>query len=107
MKKIIRLNESDLIRLVNKIVKEQYDEMGGDEPKEFTVTGIVKVIPDPPSKTPRFILITPNKHLYGTRLIGGLYGLGDSKVRLTGITKDGKHPSHLNPLKITKEPEII
>jgi hypothetical protein len=93
--------------ILRKIIKEEMEHDNSDDPEEFTITGKIKVVPNPPSKTPHFVLVSNNKHLHGTKLIGGLYGYGNKTVKLTGVTKNGKHPSHLNPLKITKKPEEV
>ncbi len=122
MKKIMRLTESDLIKLVNRIVEEQSDiddddeeqihpsiqrHLGHYDPDEFTLLGKIKMIPNPPSKTPMFILRNRNKTEDGTKIFGLGFGYEDKVVKLTGVTKDGNPPSFQNPLKLTKRPRII
>jgi hypothetical protein len=118
----MRLTESDLIKLVNRIVEEQMDiddddeeqihpsverHLGHYDPDEFTLLGKIKMIPNPPSKTPIFILRNRNKTEDGTKIIGLGFGYEDKVVKLTGVTKDGSRPSFQNPLKLTKRPRII
>ncbi len=79
------------------------------EPDDFTVTGRIKVVQNPPSKTPNFILLSNNKTLSGTRLLNGieLTDYVGKLVKLTGVTKNGEHPSFMNPMKVTKRPQIL
>jgi hypothetical protein len=116
--------------VLKKIVKEQLemddieDEEGDEEkemhsaldrqlrhfdPDDFTVVGRIKVSDNSPAKTPNFILLSNNKTLSGTRLLNGteLMKYVGKRVRLTGVTKNGKHPSFMNPMKVTKKPEIL
>ena len=79
------------------------------DPDDFTVIGRIKVVQNPPAKTPNFILLSNNKTLSGTRLLNGmeLMGYEDKVVKLTGITRNGEHPSWKNPMKVTKRPQIL
>lgn len=77
------------------------------DPDEFTLLGRIKVVPNPPSKTPSFILRNKNKTEDGTKIIGLGFGYEDKIVKLTGVTKNGKPPSFQNPLKLTKRPQVL
>ena len=77
------------------------------DPDEFTLLGRIKVVPNPPSKTPSFILRNKNKTEDGTKIFGLGFGYEDKIVKLTGVTKNGKPPSFQNPLKLTKRPQVL
>jgi hypothetical protein len=77
------------------------------DPDEFTIVGKIKVVPNPPSKTPDLILRNKNKTEDGTKILGLGFGYDDKVVKLTGITKNGKRPSFQNPLKLTKRPQVL
>jgi ribosomal protein S13 len=77
------------------------------DPDEFTLLGRIKVVPNPPSKTPSFILRNKNKTEDGTKIFGIGFGYEDKVVKLTGVTKNGKPPSFQNPLKLTKRPQVL
>ena len=77
------------------------------DPDEFTIIGKIKSVPNPPSKTPDFILRSRNKTEDGTKILGLGFGYEDKVVKLTGVTKNGKRPSFQNPLKLTKRPHVL
>lgn len=77
------------------------------DPDEFTLLGRIKVVPNPPSKTPIFILRNKNKTEDGTKIFGLGFGYEDKIVKLTGVTKNGNPPSFQNPLKLTKRPQVL
>jgi len=76
-------------------------------PDEFTLIGKIKSIPNPPSKTPNFVLRNRNKTEDGTKILGLGFGYDDNVVKLTGVTKNGNPPSFQNPLKLTRRPQIL
>jgi hypothetical protein len=110
--------------VIKKIVKEQLEiddiedekdeihpslarQLRHFDPDEFILIGKIKVIPNPPSKTPDFILRNRNKTEDGTKILGLGFGYEDNVVKLTGVTKNGKPPSFQNPLKLIKRPQVL
>jgi hypothetical protein len=79
------------------------------EPDEFTLVGKIQVVKNTSAKTPNFVLRTRNKTEDGTKILAGIELLGyeDKIVKITGKTKDGNPPSFMNPIKLTKRPQVL
>ena len=132
-KNIVKLTESDLVKLIKKMINEQehHDEdadkddeekeihpallrqLRHSDPDEFTLIGKLQRNRFRQgfreTNYPHFVLRNRNKTEDGTGILGGvgLEDYEDKVVKLTGRTKNGKPPSFQNPLKLTKRPQVL